>query len=328
MPRSFSRLSLASVALAAALSGLCIAAVGQDVYPSKPIRFLQGFAAGGTADIVTRVLGEALAKSLGQPVIAEARPGAGGNQATEQIVRAAPDGHSLVLLTTAHVISPSLLKSIPFDPVKDLSFISMVAEYPFFIVVNAKSPFQTIQDLTAAALAKPGSLTYGSAGVGTGQHMCGELFLSTIGAKIVHLPFRGDADSVTALLSNSVDYIIAPATVILGNIEAGTFRALAISGQTRLPQLSNVPTVAETVAPGFEMLAFSGVATTAGVPRPIIERLALEVHKAIAEPSVARRLRDLGGLPAPSTPEEMTLRIGAQIKRWAGVIEAANIARQ
>ena len=235
-------------------------------FPVKPLRLLQGFAAGGNADVIARVLADELGKSLGQPVIAEAKPGAGGNLATEVIVRAPPDGHSLVLLTTAHSISPNLLKSVPFDPVKDLAFISMVSDFPFFFVVNGKSAHTDIKSLVAAARDKPGALTYGSAGVGTGQHLCGELFTSTLGAKIVHLPFRGDADAVTSLLSNSVDYIVSPATAVLGNIEAGTFRALAVSSKTRHPLLADVPTVAETVAPGFEMLAFMGVATTPGTP--------------------------------------------------------------
>ena len=321
------RLVLAACVAYAATAAQTPAAHAQD-FPTKSIRFLQGFAPGGNADIIVRVLGEELQKSLGKPVIAEARPGAGGNAASEQIVRAAPDGHSLVLLTTAHVISPSFLKSIPFDPVKDFAFVSMVAEYPFLIVTHAQSPYKDIKQLVEAARAKPGALTYGSAGVGTGQHMCGELFLSTTGLKIAHLPFRGDADSVTSLLSSSVDYIIAPATAVLGNIQSGTFRALAVSGSRRLPLLDTVPTIAETVAPGFEMMALAGVATTAGTPQPIIDRLNTEIHQAIAQPSVDRRLRDLGGFPAPGTPEQMTTYIAAQIKRWAGVVEAAGIQRQ
>lgn len=326
-----SKIALSSLMLAVSMLAVSMLAVWPsraDDFPSKPLRFLQGFAAGGNADVISRVLADELAKSLGKPVIAEARPGAGGNAASEQVVRAAPDGHTLVLLTTAHVISPNLLKSVPFDPVKDFSFITTVSEFPFIIVTNANGPYKTIAQLVETARAKPGSLTYGSAGVGTGQHMCGELFSATIGAKIVHLPFRGDADSVTALLSNSVDYIIAPATAVLGNIEAGTFRALAISGLRRLPQLQSVPTVAETIAPGFEMMAFVGVATSAGVPQPIIERLNKDLHAAIAQPAVDKRLRDLGGFPAPGTPDEMTQRVATQLKRWAGVIDAAGIQRQ
>ena len=302
-------------------------AQAQD-FPSKPIRFLQGFAAGGNADVITRTLADELSKSLGQPVIAEARPGAGGNLASDQAARAAPDGHTLVLLTTAHVISPSLLKSVPFDPVKDFTFVTSVADFPFFFVTNAQSPIKDIQSLVAAARANPGGLTYGSAGLGTGQHMCGELFVTTLGLKIVHLPFRGDSDAVTGLLSNSVDYIISPATAILGNITAGTFRALAVSGSRRAPQLDTVPTVAETVAPGFEMMAFVGVATTPGTPRAIVDRLNAEIQQAMLRPAVDKRLRDLGGIPAPSTPEEMTQRIDAQVKRWAGVVEKAGIQRQ
>jgi tripartite-type tricarboxylate transporter receptor subunit TctC len=299
-----------------------------DDYPSRPIRFLQGFAPGGNADVITRVLGEEMAKSLGQPVIAEARPGAGGNLASEQIARGAPDGYAIVLLTTAHVISPALYKSLSFDPVRDFEFISTVSDFPFFIVVNADSPYRDIAELVAAARARPGTVTVGTAGVGTGQHMCVELFATSIGTKFVHVPFRGDAAAVTALLGSNVDFIVAPGTAILGNIEGGRFRALAISGTQRWASLSSVPTVAETVAPGFDMMAWVGVATTRGVVRPIVERLNREVRQAMAQPAVDKRLRDLGGLPSSSTSQEMTDKVVFHVRRWKEVAEKAGIQPQ
>ena len=318
----------AGFGLAAKLTLGAPPAAAADDYPNRPIRFLQGFAPGGNADVISRVLADELAKSLGQPVIAEARPGAGGNLASEQVARAAPDGYTIVLLTTAHVISPGLYTSLNFDAVKDFEFISTVSDFPFFIVVNADSPYKDIADLVAAARSKPGALTYGSAGLGTGQHMCGELFATSVGAKTIHVPYRGDSAAVTALLGNNIDFIIAPGTAILGNIEGGKFRALAISGTQRWPPLHNVPTLAETVAPGFAVMAFVGVATTRGVPKPIVERLNKDIRQAMAQPNVDKRLRDLGGFPRASTPEEMTEKVATQVKRWAGVIEAAGIQRQ
>jgi tripartite-type tricarboxylate transporter receptor subunit TctC len=310
----------------ALLAGLAPLAA-QD-FPSRPIRFLQGFAPGGNADVITRVLGEEMAKSLGQPVVSEARPGAGGNLASEQAARATPDGHTIVLLTTAHVISPALYKSLNFDPVNDFEFISTVSDFPFFVVVNADSPHKSVQDLVAAARAKPGTITVGTAGVGTGQHMCSELFASSIGSKLVHVPYRGDAGAVTALLGSNVDFIIAPGTAILGNIQAGKFRALAISGSQRWAPLPDVPTVAETVSPGFEMMAWVGVGTTRGTPKPVVDRLNKAVRDAIALPSVEKRLRDLGGVPSSSTPAEMTQKVAAHVARWKDVARRAGIEPQ
>jgi len=312
--------------LAAALAAS--QALAADDYPNRPIKFLQGFAPGGNADVITRVLGEEMSKSLGQPVISEARPGAGGNLASEQVARAAPDGYTIVLLTTAHVISPALYKSLSFDPIKDFDFVSTVSDFPFLIVVNAESRFKTIKDLTEAARAGSGTVTVGTAGIGTGQHMGAELFASSIGTKFVHVPFRGDAAAVTALLGSTVDFIVAPGTAVLGNIEGGKFRALAITGKERWSPLPNVPTIAETVAPSYEMMAWVGVATTHGVPRPVVDRLNQELRRVIALPNVQERLRGLGGIPNSSTPEQMTDKVKAHVARWIDVADKAGIQRQ
>jgi len=302
-------------------------AVAQE-YPTRPLRFLQGFAPGGNADAVTRILGEELAKALGQPVVSEARPGAGGNLASEATAKANPDGYTIVLLTTAHVISPALYKSLNFDPVNDFAFITSVSDFPFLIVVDAESRFKTMQDLAAEARAKPGALTVGTAGIGTGQHMCSELLAGSLKTKFVHVPFRGDAGAVTALLGKNVDFIIAPATAVIGNIQGGKFRALAVSGLKRWDGLPSVPTVAETVAPGFEMMAWMGVATTRGVPQPIVERLNKELRQVIAMPKVVERLGNLGAVTRTSTPAETTEWVRTQIKRWVEVAEKAGIQRQ
>jgi tripartite-type tricarboxylate transporter receptor subunit TctC len=319
------RVSLcAAIALAAAVTQ----ALAADDYPNRPIKFLQGFAPGGNADVITRVLGEEMSKSLGQPVIPEARPGAGGNLASEQVARAAPDGYTIVLLTTAHVISPALYKSLSFDPIKDFEFVSTVSDFPFLIVVNAESRFKTIEDLTDAARAGSGGVTVGTAGIGTGQHMGAELFASSIGTKFVHVPFRGDAAAVTALLGSTVDFIVAPGTAVLGNIEGGKFRALAITGKERWRPLPDVPTIAETVAPSYEMMAWVGVATTRGVPRPVVDKLNQELRRVIALPNVQERLRGLGGIPNSSTPEQMSDKVKAHVARWIDVADKAGIQRQ
>lgn len=312
----------AGVGLVAVL--VAFAALAQT-YPSKPIRLLQGFPAGGNADVLARAVGEQMSKALGQSIVVEARPGASGNLATEQVVRAEPDGHSLVLFTTAHVISPALLKAISFDAVKDLDYVSMIADFPFFVAVHNDSPFKTINDLVDYARGNPDKLTWGSAGVGSGQHMCGELMAFTSKVKVRHVPFRGDAGSVTALLSKSIDFIVAPSTVLVGNIQGGNFRALAVSAKKRAPALPDVPTMAEALKIDIEMQAFQGIATTKGTPKPVIDRLTKEVHAALAVAAVDKRLRDMGGTPAPTTPAETTKIVEEQVKRWKDVVAAAGI---
>ena len=297
-------------------------------YPNRPIHFMQGFAPGGNADVITRVLGDAMSRDMGQPVISESRTGAGGNLASAMTAKASADGYTIVLLTTAHVISPAIYNSLGFDPVNDFEFISIVSDFPFFIVTSANSPYKNIGDLVAAARAKTGGLTVGTAGVGTGQHMCEELFATSIGTKFIHVPFRGDSAAVAALLGDNVDFIVAPGTAIFANIEAGKFKALAVSGSQRWPSLPQVPTIAETVAPGFEVMAWVGVATTRGVPAPIIDRLNKELRQALASPTVKARLNGLGGIPHASSPAEMTERVKSEITRWIEVATKAGIEKR
>ena len=318
------------IRFAAALIGAMFAfdaALAQD-YPTRPIRFLQGFAPGGNADTISRVLAEEMSKTFKAGFINEAKVGAGGNLASDAVAKSDPDGYSIVLFTTGHVISPALNKSLGFDPVEDFSFISTVSEFPFFIVVGADSRFKTIDDLVKAAREKPGTLTVGTAGVGTGQHMCSELFAVSLKSKFVHVPYRGDAGAVTALLGGNVDFIIAPGTAIFGQIEAGKFRALAVSGKQRWASLPNVPTIAESGAPGFEVLAWTGVATTKGVAKPIVDKLNTEVRRAIAVPTVSDKLKGLGSVPVSSTPEEVTEKVRSQVKLWKEVAEKAGLEKR
>ncbi len=325
----FKARSLALIAGSAMLAQIAVAtgAWAQE-FPTKPIRFLQGFPAGGNADVIARAVGEEISKSLGQPIIAEARPGASGNLATEQIVRSQPDGYQIVLLTTAHVISPALLKSVSFDPVKDLDFISWVVDFPFFLAVHNESPYKSLNELVDAARAKPDAITWGSAGTGSGQHMSGELMIVESKTRMRHVPFRGDAGSVTALLSKSIDFIMAPSTVLVGNIDGGNFRALAVSSKTRAASLPNVPTMAESLKLDIEMQAFNAIATTKGTPAPILEKLTKAVHAAVKSPSIEKRLREMGGTPLVTSNAEMAKLIETHVSRWKGVVAAAGIKQE
>lgn len=297
-------------------------------FPNRPIRLFQGFPAGGTADVISRALGEEIAKTLGQPVIAEAKPGASGNLATEQVVRSAPDGHTLVLFTTAHLISPALMKAISFDATKDLDYVSMIADLSFFVTVHNDSPFKTIDDLIEHARKNPDALTWGSAGTGSGQHMCGELMAHTTNIKLRHVPFRGDAGSVTALLSKSVDFIIAPSPVIVGNIQGGNFRALGVAARKRAPALPGVPTLSEALKIEIDMMFPQGIATAKGTPRPIIEQLTKAIHAAMATPAVDKRLHDMGAAPLPTSPAQTATIVEGQVALWKKVVAAAGITSE
>ena len=322
MPRA-----MLGTALAVILTVLSSGAFAQG-YPTRQVHLLFGFAPGGNADAISRVLADELGKALGQPVVVEARPGAGGNLASDQVAKAAPDGHTLMLMTTAHVISAALYKSLPFDPVNDFSFITTVSELPHFVVVNAKSPHKTIAELVAAAKAKPGGVTFGTAGMGTGQHLATELLNVSIGAKMVHVPYRGDSAAVTGLLAGDVDFITAPLPAVMGNIQGGTFRALASTAGKPWPVMPNVPPIASAVPEFGEVMPWTGVATTRGVPAPVVAKLNQELRRIIALPQVEKRLRDFGGEPASSTPEQVTDKVKSEIARWNKVITTAGIPKQ
>lgn len=300
-----------------------------DDYPNRPIRIIQGYAPGGNADAVSRIVGKELSEQMKQPVVVESRPGAGGNLAADQVSKTTPDGYTLVLLTTAHVISPAIYKSLPFDPVKDFEFIGNVADVPYVFVVNADSPYKSLKQLADAARAKPGSITIGNAGVGTGQHLCAELFADAIKAKFVNVPFRGDAAAVTGLLSHTVDVVVAPGTAIRGNIEAGKFLALAISSPKRWKDLPNVATVAETgVIPDFNVVGFLALGTAHGVPKPIVERISKELKIALATPDADQRISALGLITDYSSPAEFRAKVISEIARWKDIAEKADIPKR
>jgi tripartite-type tricarboxylate transporter receptor subunit TctC len=319
------RLSFGTVVVAAMT--LATSALAQD-YPTRPIRMLQGFAPGGNADAIARLLSDEMSKGLKQTITVEAKPGAGGNLASAEVAKATPDGYTMMLFTTGHVISAAMYKQLPFDPINDFAYLTTVSELPFLIVVNpAKSPYKTFAELVAAAKSKPGSITVGTAGVGTGQHLSTEMLNSMIAAKVVHVPHRGDSGAVTVLLSGDIDCIVAPMPAIQGHLAAGTLKALAVTSAKPWPGIDGVPPIA-SVVPGYEMIAWTGVATTKGTPKPVVDKLNTELRRVIALPNVQAKLREYGGEPASSTPEEVTEKVKVNIARFNKVIDEANIPRQ
>lgn len=299
----------------------------QDSYPSRPLSLVHGFAPGGNADVISRIVADQLSKDLGQPVVVEPKPGAGGNIASAFLAKAPPDGYTLQLLVGGHTASAALYKKLQFDPVKDYTFISTVAKFPFFIAVKAGT-YPSLQALIAKAREKPGSLNFGSAGVGTTQHLTGELLAQRTGTRFTHIPYQGGPATITAVLRGDVDFIVDTGTVIKSQAAAGALTILAVSSKERWSLTPEVPTVAETVAPDFDIMSWTGIGVPAGTPMVVVDKLGTEVRRALGVPEVQERLRTLDSVPAPSTSAEMGDLITRQIDTWTRVVDQAGLEKR
>ncbi len=296
-------------------------------YPSKPLKLVTPFPPGGSADVIARLSAQKLAEGLGQPVVVDNRPGAGGVVGNDYAAKQQPDGYTLLLVTGAYPVQAAMLKSLPFDPLADVAMVSMLTTYPFVISVRADSRFKTLGDFVAEAKANPGKLNFPSSGIGTVHHLSGELFNAMAGANVVHVPLRGGAGPLTELLGGRVDVLFEAMTLSIGQVRSGKLRALAVTSRERWKALPEVPTVNETL-PGYEVISFIGLAATGGTPAPAIERLNAEVRKMLASRDGEKRFLELGGEPRATSPGEMKAFIERDIARWRGVIAARNIERQ
>jgi tripartite-type tricarboxylate transporter receptor subunit TctC len=316
-------------ALLALLAGAVLApgAWAQD-YPSRPIKIIQGFAPGGNADSIARLLGAEMSKGLGQPVIVEARPGAGGNIAAEAVAHAQPDGYTLLLATGGHAVSGALYQTLGYKPVESFEWISTATVFPFVLSVRSDALSQTLADLITTAHTRPDTVSYGSAGVGSTQHLIGALLASQSATRMLHVPYKGDAAALAGLIAGDVDFVVAPGTATLPHVRGGRLNAIAVTSATRWSGLPEVPTVRDAGLPGFDVGSWAGLATTAGTPAAIVERLNAEMRKALQAPEVRARLESFGGEVHASTPAEMRNRVAAEVQRWAKVIAEARIPRQ
>ncbi|WP_249119414.1 MULTISPECIES: tripartite tricarboxylate transporter substrate binding protein [unclassified Bradyrhizobium] len=322
---SFGRL-LAMVFIATIAGSMC-AASAQD-YPTRPIRLLHGFAAGGAADTLSRILANGLSKRLGQPIVIEAKPGSGGNLAAAQIAKAEPDGYTIGLVTGAHAISPALYKSLPYDSVESFEMISTAVYYALVIAVRADYEAKSLGELIALARAKPGELNYASVGFGSTHHLAGALLETTAGIRMVHVPYRGDSLTVTALLGGEIPMIVGTPVLLAPQIESGAIRGLAVTSPARSKLLPNVPTADESGVKGFDVRTWAGLLAPKGTPPAIIKRLNKAVLETLADPETRAALETaIGGEVQGSTPEEMRALIQSQIVKWADVIKTANIPR-
>ena len=313
----------------ALLAGVVLAplAWAQD-YPTRPIKIIQGFAPGGNADSIARLLGAEMSKSLGQPIIVEARPGAGGNIAAEAVAKAPPDGYTLLLATGGHAVSGALYQVLGYKPVESFEWISTATVFPFVLSVRSDARQQSLADLITMAFTRPDTVSYGSAGVGSTQHLIGALLASQSATKMLHVPYKGDAAALAGLIAGDVDFVVAPGTATLPHVKGGRLNAIAVTSATRWSGLPVVPTVQEAGLRGFDVGSWAGLATTAGTPPAIVERLNAEMRKALQVPEVRARLESFGGEVRGSTSEEMRNRVATDVQRWSRVIAESNIPRQ
>jgi tripartite-type tricarboxylate transporter receptor subunit TctC len=303
-------------------------ALADEPYPTRPIRVIVGFGAGGVADLTIRTIGQHLSERLGQPVVIDNRPGAGGVVAAEAAAHAPPDGYTLYLLTNGTAISQSLFKSLPFDTATDFAPISLIGQFGVVVVMGAETPFHTVADFIAAARAKPGSLSVGTINPGSTQHLSAELFKSMAGIDVLTVPFRTSPAVITALLSNEVQVGFDMLAAVKPQVEAGALRAVAVSSDHRFPRLPAVPTVQESGLPGYQVSSWNALAAPAHTPPEIVARLHDEIATILAMQEVRQTLLDLGIEPRGSTPEALQRQVVAEIAKWRGVIQHAGIAPQ
>jgi tripartite-type tricarboxylate transporter receptor subunit TctC len=317
-----------TVTFAAALGCLAGTAVAQDKWPSKPITYIVPFPAGGTTDVLGRLIGQKLGTALGTTIVIDNRGGAGGGLGSEIASRAAPDGYTILGGTvSSHAINVSLYPKLGYDPIKSFTPITLIGTNPVVLVVNQASPYKTLADIVAAAKAKK-PLSSASAGSGTSQHLALELLKWKAGIDITHIPYKGSGPAIQDVIAGQVDMMFDTSVVAGPHIESGKLRAIAVSSAKRLPSMPNVPTVAESGVPAladFDVTSWQAIFAPAGTPKPIVDRLHTEIGKILKEPEIQERIAKLGMQGADLSIEQITAFQKAEVAKWAAVIKAANI---
>lgn len=303
-------------------------AIAGEQYPSRPLRLVVPFGPGGVGDLTARAVAQKMAESLGQQVIIDNRPSAGGVVAAEMVAKAEPDGHTLLLLNNQQAVSVSLFKSLPYDPLRDFYPVSTIGSFSLAVLAATNSPYKSLKELIAQARAAPGKLNGGTINVGATQHLAAELFKSMSGINVVIVPYNSTGAVLAALRGGDVQFVVEILAPIVGQVRAGNLRALAVTTSTRFPLLPDVPTVSESGVSGYEVTSWNGVAAPAKTPRALVNRLNQVVTAALATPEVKQRFHDLAVEPRPSTPEAFRAHLQAEIVKWKKVIEEAKIPKQ
>jgi tripartite-type tricarboxylate transporter receptor subunit TctC len=301
-------------------------AVAQDApWPSKPVRIVVPFPPGGAADTFARLVAEQAGKSIGQPVLAENRPGAGGQIATDFVAKAAPDGHTFLIVTVGHAVNPSLYPKLPYDTLGDLAPVARIADLPSVLVVNPAVPANSVQELVAMMKAKPDALTYASSGNATTSHVAGAMLLAQAGVQATHVPYKGSAPAVTDLIGGQVQWMIDPILSSQQHVRSGKLRALAISTPKRSALAPGLPTISESGLPGYEFSAWFVLLAPAKTPAAIVQRMHTEVERILALPEVRERFAQLGAEPGSGTTQQVGAFLAGEVKRYEKVVRDANM---
>lgn len=311
--------TLAAATLAVAGMGSALAA---DAYPDKPLTMIVPFSAGGTTDILARIVGQALGQELGQTIIIENKPGAGGNIGAQQASRAKADGYTLFMGTVGtHAINQALYKKLPYDPAKDFAPLSRVANVPNLLVAHPSRPYKTVQEMIAYAKKHPGEVTYGSPGSGASPHVSGALFQSMTGAEMTHVPYKGSAPAISDLLGNQIAVMFDNMPSAIQHVRSGKLRPIAVTTAKRSPELPDVPTIAEAGVPGYEATSWFGLWAVAGTPAPILTKLQTALTKVLKDPAVAKKIADQGGEVVIETPAQFDAFIKSEAAKWGKVVK-------
>ena len=294
-------------------------------YPTRPVRVVVGFPAGGPTDIIARIAAQKLSESLGQQFYVENLPGAGSNIASGQVAHAAPDGYTIMVISTGFMVNPSLYAKVPYDPIKDFSAVTLVAASPNVVVVNPQVPAKTLPELVQLIRDNPGKYSYAGPGIGSTPQLGGELFRLTYKLDLIHVPFTGAAPAVQSTIGGHTPIAFTALPSSMAAIQAGQVRAIALAATERAPQLPDVPTFAEQGVKDQEADTLTGIVVPAGTPKEIIDLLSRTVAKGVAEPEVKARLAALGFRPVANTPDEFAARIKSEIEKWGKVVHAANL---
>lgn len=319
------RKSLGMFIAAAALVATCGSAIAQTAFPSKPVHIFVPYPAGGGVDILTRTLGDALSKEWGQSIVVENRPGAGGVVASQALATSPPDGYTLIVVASGHATNPFLYPKMPYDTFKAFTPISLLASSPNILLVRKDSPFKTLADLLAAARAKPGSLSFGHAGNGTSTHLAGELLKNLAKIDMAAIPYKGGAPAINDLLGGQIPMSFNNGPESVGQIKAGTVRALGVTTAKRAAFLPDVPTIAEGGVPGYDTEVWWGLLGPANMPADVVKKLSHDFIAALNTKSVKDRLEPLGATPIGSSPEEFAAKIKADYDKWGPIIKAAGM---
>lgn len=308
--------------------GFASPVVAQSNYPDRPVKLIVPFGPGGFTDVVARILGQKLSVVMGQQFVVENKPGAGSTIGTDSVAKAAPDGYTLVMVSTAHVLGPWVYKKVPYDALKDFTVVSKLVDSAYIFVVNPKVPATNVKEFISLAKANPDSIRYASSGNGGNQHLMGGLFATMTDTKIQHVPYKGSSGAANDLLAGIVESSFAAVPNVLPHIQQGKLRALAVTTSKRIPQLPDVPTLAEAGVPGYEASVWLALLAPANTPADIVNKLNKEIVKVLASPDTKKALYDAGVESAYATPEAMTAYMGKEYERWGKVIKDANITIQ